>query len=77
LNQELTRASSKPQFLQYFGEVGSNFYSSNLKQIADNLFAGRYADFLSELVRRLKLGPKMSLLIALSLQSTCTSAAKQ
>lgn len=62
LNQELTRASMQPQFLSYFGDI------------AHSIFGVRYSEFLSELTRKLKLSPKMTLLIALSLVDSCQIA---
>ena len=40
------------------------------------MYGDRYADFISELSRRLKLSTKMQLMIALSLAESCPEASK-
>lgn len=64
LAQELSRMCLKPVFLNYFDEI------------AQGVFGDRYGDFLTELSRRLKLSPKMQLMIALSLAESCPEASK-
>ena len=64
LNQELTRASGKPEFLSYFSEIMQSTYgqeSSKSKPI----------DFLQEITKRLKLNAQSQILVTLSmLEST-------
>jgi len=64
LNQELTRASGKPEFLSYFSEIMQCTYgqeSSKSKPI----------DFLQEITKRLKLNAQSQILVTLSmLEST-------
>ena len=40
-------------------------------QIAQGVFPDRYADFMNELTKRLKLSTKLQLIIALSLAESC------
>ena len=68
----------KPEFLNYFDEVRKDTQVKYLLyvQIAQGVFGDRYADFLSELTKRLKLNTKLQLIIALSLAESCPENAK-
>lgn len=64
MNEELKRISENPEFLTYFDELSRDIFGESKNK-----------EFLKEICSRLKLSPKMGLLIALSLhESSLTEA---
>ena len=78
LNQELTRASLKPEFLSYFSEVSRPTRFSNVLQIMHSVQGSENKskphEFLEELVKRLKLDIQSQILVTLSLLESSEDA---
>lgn len=55
LNQEITRASLKPEFLSYFSEVSDRIYILNFIKIMQKQNMDKPVEFVQEVIKRLKL----------------------